>query len=173
MEIKELNKRIKLLSVANAKVEGTIQELGLACLGHLGHGNNGPIVALLGALRRTQYQAFIEWALAFGKVSKNLDKKTKEAMPLIYDGTKSTDIEGATAKPWFMFADAKPEAIAKAFDFQGAMMALIKKAAANGVDHAKLLQAATIAGIKPEKVPATVITAVVAPVVEPEVTQSV
>lgn len=158
MDIKELNKRIKLLSVANAKVEGTIQELGLACLGHLGHGNNGPIVALLGALRRTQYQAFTEWALAFGKVSKNLDKKTKEAMPLIYDGTKTTDIEGATAKPWFMFADDKPASIAKAFDFQQAVMSLIKKAAANGIDHAKLVSVAALADIKPEKVPATVTT---------------
>jgi hypothetical protein len=159
MDIKELNKKIKLLATANAKVEATIQELGLACLEHLAHGNNGPIVSLLGALRRTQYRAFTEWALAFGMCSKNTDKKTKEAMPLVYDKSKKTDIEGATAKPWFMFAEDKAAAVAKAFDFQAAVMSLLKKAASAGHDHTQLVQVAAIAGIKPEKVPATVMNA--------------
>jgi hypothetical protein len=159
MDIKELNEKIKLLATANADVEATIQELGLACLGHLSHGNNGPIVSLLGALRRTQYRAFTEWALAFGMCSKNVDKKTKEVMPLVYDKSKTTDIEGATAKPWFMFAEDKAAAVAKAFDFQQAVMSLLKKAAAAGHDHSQLVQVASIAGIKPEKVPATVMTA--------------
>jgi hypothetical protein len=173
MEIKELNKRIDALGKLNLTVETEIQDLGLVCMAHCEqHGDTMPMNRLVNVLRRTQFQAFGEWAMAFGKFKRNADKVTKESQPLAYDKTRTTDIEGATAKQWFMFADAKPEAIAKAFDFQGAMMALIKKAAANGVDHAKLLQAATIAGIKPEKVPATVIT-VVAPVVEPEVTPNV
>jgi hypothetical protein len=43
-------------------------------------------------------------------------------------------------------------------DFQAAMMALLKKAAANGIDHDKLVKVAAFADIAPEKVPATVTT---------------
>jgi hypothetical protein len=49
-----------------------------------------------------------------------------------------------------MFADAKAEAIAKAFDLQAAMMALLKKAAANGADHVKLVALACVVGIAAE-----------------------
>ena len=57
-----------------------------------------------------------------------------------------------------MFADSKEDAVKKAFDFQAAVMQLLKKAAANGTDHAKLVAMAALADIKPEKVPATVTT---------------
>lgn len=158
MDIKELNKRIKALAGKNVAVETTIQELGLECLRHLDSGNNGPINSLYGALRRPQVKSFVEWALSFGKVMRNTDKKTMAVMPLVFDKSRTTDIEAATAKPWFEFADEKAVATAKAFDFQQAMLSLIKKAAAAGIDHAKLVQAAALADIKPEKVPATVVT---------------
>ena len=161
MEIKELNKRIDTLGKANLKVEGEIQALGLVCLAHAeAHGDTMPMNRLVNVLRRTQFQAFTEWTLAFGKFKRNTDAATKVAMPLAYDKNRNTDIEGATEKEWFMFADAKAEAIAKAFDLQQAMMALLKKAAANGADHKKLVALAGVVGIAAEKVPATV-TAVV------------
>ncbi len=159
MDIKELTKKIKLLGAANAKIESTIQELGLACLEHLSHGNNGPICSLFNVLRRTQHRPFLEWAMAFGQCAKNANKETKGAQPLVYDKSKTTNLVGAMAKSWYEFADSKAEAVAKAFDFQVAVMALLTKAAANGIDHAKLVSVAAIADIKPEKVPATVMTA--------------
>lgn len=159
MNIKELNRAIDALGKANQKVESTIQELGLACMAHCEqHGDTMPMNRLMNVLRRTQHQAFMEWALAYGKFTKNFDKATKESQPVVYDKTKATDIAGATEKQWFMFADDKPTAIAKAFDFQQAMMSLLKKAAANGVDHTKLVAVAALADIAPEKVPATVTT---------------
>jgi hypothetical protein len=157
MELKALNRAIDALGKANLKVETTIQELGLVCLEHCDkHGDTMPMNRLINVLRRTQHQAFMEWVLSFGKFDKNFDKATKDSQPVVYSKAKATDIEGATAKPWFMFADDKAKAIAKAFDFQAAMMQLLKKAASNGVDHELLLKAAEVAGIKPEKVPATV-----------------
>ena len=157
MDTKELNKKIDALGKANLKVEETIQELGLECMKHCDeHGDTVPMNRLVNVLRRTQFQAFTEWALAFGKFKRNFDKATKDSQPLSYDKTRNTDIEGATEKGWFMFADAKAEAIAKAFDLQAAMMSLLKKAAANGADHKKLVALAGVVGIAAEKVPATV-----------------
>ena len=159
MDIKTLNKKIDALGKANLKVEETIQTLGLACLEHCEkHGDTMPMNRLINVLRRTQFQAFGEWVLAFGKFAKNTDKATKDSQPVVYDKARSTDLEGAIAKPWFMFADSKEEAVKKAFDFQAAVMQLLKKAAANGTDHTKLVAMAALADIKPEKVPATVTT---------------
>ena len=157
MDTKELNSRIDALGRANLKVESDIHELGMACLEHTEkHGDTMPMNRLVNVLRRTQYQAFLEWAMAFGKFVKNTDKVTKASQPLVYAKGKATDIEAAKAKPWFMFADDKATATAKAFDFQVAMMQLLKKAASNGVDHDTLVKAAALADIAPEKVPATV-----------------
>jgi hypothetical protein len=160
MELKVLNKKIAALKKANGKVRDDIQALGLVCLQHIEqHGDVTPLNNLYDALIKTQHQAFAEWAFSFGKVSKNTNKKTMEAMPLAYDKSKKTDIEAAVTKPWFDFADDKAKATAKAFDFQQAVMSLLKKAAAAGHDHTQLVQVAAIAGIKPEKVPATVMNA--------------
>lgn len=157
MDTKELNSKIDALGKANLKVESTIQELGIECMEHCEkHGDTMPMNRLINVLRRTQFQAFMEWALAFGKFKRNADKVTKDSQPVAYDKTRNTDLEGAAEKQWFMFADAKAEAIAKAFDLQAAMMALLKKAAANGADHTKLVALAGVVGIAPEKVPATV-----------------
>ena len=156
MDIEQLNKRITVLAMRNARVEAEIQTLGLACLGHLEKGNNGPMCKLVLALRRSQHQPFTEWALAFGACAKNTDKLKMETQPLVYAKNRTTDIEGATAKPWFEFADSKADAIKKAFDLQGAVMALIKKAAAAGTDHELLVAIGALANIKPEKVPASV-----------------
>ena len=159
MDTKELNRKIDALGKRNASVEADIQALGLACLEHCEkHGDTMPMNRLYNVLRRTQHQAFAEWALSFGKFQKNHDKATKVSQPLAYDKSRTTDIEAAMAKPWFMFADDKAKATAKAFDFQAAMMSLLKKAAANGVDHDKLVKVAAFADIAPEKVPATVTT---------------
>lgn len=161
MDTKELNRKIDALGKRNASVEADIQTLGMACLEHTEkHGDTMPMNRLYNVLRRTQHQAFAEWAMSFGKFKKNHDKTTKDAQPLAYDKSRTTDLVAAAEKQWFMFADEKAKATAKAFDFQAAMMALLKKAAANGIDHDKLVKVAAFADIAPEKVPATVTTPV-------------
>jgi hypothetical protein len=157
MDTKELNSRIDALGRANLKVESDIHELGMACLEHTEkHGDTMPMNRLINALRRTQHQAFLEWAMAFGKFVKNTDKVTKASQPLVYAKGKTTDLEAAIAKPWFMFGASKAAATDMAFDFQASMLRLLKKAASNGVDHDTLVKAAALADIAPEKVPATV-----------------
>jgi hypothetical protein len=157
LTVKQINSKIDSLGKLNLKVESTIQELGLVCMAHADvHGDVTVMNRLVNVLRRTQHQAFTEWCLAFGKFKRNTDKAKADVAPLVYDKSRTTDIEGATAKEWFMFADAKAEAIAKAFDLQAAVKALLKKAAANGADHEKLLALASVVDIKPEQVPATV-----------------
>jgi len=153
LTVKQLNARIDAMGKMNLKVESTIQELGLACVVHADiHGDITVMNRLIDNLRRPQIKAFVEWCLAFGKFKKN----QAEGGVLAYDKTRTTDIEAATAKPWFEFADEKAEAVAKAFDLQAAVKALLKKAAANGADHAKLVALASVVDIKPEAVPATV-----------------
>lgn len=157
MDTKTLNRKIDALGKRNASVEGDIQELGLACMAHCEqHGDTMPMNRLMNVLRRTQHQAFLEWALSFGRFQKNPNKATKDAQPVVYDKSRTTDVQGATDKPWFMFADDKAKAVSKAFDFQAAVMVLLKKAASNGTDHELLVKVAALADIKPEKVPATV-----------------
>jgi hypothetical protein len=152
-----LNAKIDSLGKRLATAEADIQSIGLACLEHLDkHGDTMPLNRLINVLRRGQHAAFMEWCLAFGKVAKNMDKVTKEQQPVLHAKNRTTDIEGATAKPWFEFADSKADAIKKAFDLQGAVMALIKKAAAAGTDHELLVAIGALANIKPEKVPASV-----------------
>lgn len=155
--VKQLNAKIDALGKVNAKVEATIQELGVACLQHLdAHNDTMPLNRLFGVLRRTQHQAFMEWALAFGKVRKQTDLAKVETQAFAFDKSKETDITGAEERPWFMFGDDKAEAVKKAFDFQAAVRSLIRKAAAAGYDHRKLVDVAAIAGIPADKVPASV-----------------
>lgn len=158
MTVKQLTSKIDALGKLNAKVEATIQELGIACLLQVEeHNNTDPLNRLWGVLRRTQHQAFMEWALAFGKVRKQPDVTKAETQAFAFDKTKTTDIEAAEAKPWFMFGDDKVDAVKKAFDFQQAVKSLLKKAAAAGYDHRKLVEVAAIAGIPADKVPASVV----------------
>lgn len=157
MTTKQLNTAIAALGKRNEKVEADIQTLGLECLAHLEeHGDTMPLNRLINVLRRGQHEAFMMWCMAFGKCAKNLTKDTMTDQPVVYAKERKTDLDGAIAKPWFMFAEDKPVAIAKAFDLQGAMMALLKRAATAGTDHTQLVAIAALVGIKPEKVPATI-----------------
>jgi hypothetical protein len=147
MDNKELNRKIDALGKRNEAIEGDIQALGLECVKHTeAHGDTGPMNRLVNVLRRGQHKAFVTWALTYGKFVKNFDKVTKETQPLSFAKAKVTDIEGATENPWFTFADAKDEAIEKAFDLSAAVKALIKRAAGKvGAEDMKVLEAIAVA----------------------------
>lgn len=154
MESKVLLQRIAALGRRNGAITLEIQALGVACLSHIEqHGDVMPLNRLVAALQRSQTRAFVEWALAFGKVQKNADKATREAMPLRYDGSRFTDIDGANEKPWDDFALSKPESVAKAFDLQAAVLRVLKQAAENGQPQSVINALAAAAGIDPAKAP--------------------
>ncbi len=154
MDTKELNKRIDALGKRNAAVKAEIQALGLASLSHIeAHGDVMPLNRLVGKLQRSQVQAFVAWAMAFGKVKRNTDKATKDAMPLAFDKERATDIDGATEKPWDDFAPSKAESVAKAFDLQGEVLKVLKKAALAGQPESVIKALAAAAGIDAAKVP--------------------
>lgn len=154
METKQLLQRISALGKRNAAIKGEIQALGVACLEHIeAHGDVMPLNRLVMALQRSQVRAFVEWALAFGKVKRNTDKATKETMPLAFDKTRTTDIQGANDKPWDEFAPTKAESVAKAFDLQAAVMRVLKQAADAGKDQSIINALGAAAGIDPALVP--------------------
>lgn len=153
METKELLKRISVLAKRNTAVTAEIQTLGLACLQHGaseaqgGFGDVMPLNRLVLALSRSQTRAFVEWALAFGMVQRNMAADSKAVMPLRFDGSRTLDIAGATEKTWDEFAPAKAESIAKAFDLQAAVMKVLKQAAEAGKPQSIIDALADAAGI--------------------------
>jgi len=162
MDLKELNRRIKALETKNSNIHKEIQSLGVVCLQHGaseaqgGYGDVMPLNRLFNALKRNQARAFTEWALAFGMVKRNTDKATKVAMPFTFDRTRTLDIEGANAKHWDDFAPEKSESVAKAFDLQAAVMAVLRRAAAAGEPESVINALANAAGIDAAKVPKSV-----------------
>lgn len=153
MEVKKLNAAIDGLKKRNHTVQADIQALGLACIEHMSHGNRDPLNRLVGALTRPQVKPFTEWVLAFAQAKRNVDKSTKATMPFLYDKDRTTDLAGATAKPWFDFAPEKEVAVAEAFDFQAATLAFLKRAAGHGATHVQLAAVAAAAGIPESLLP--------------------
>lgn len=157
MDMKELNRRISALGKRNAAVVAEVQALGLACLAQVAeHGNTSPINKLVGALTRSQVQAFSEWALAFGKLKKGNKADAEAGQFLVYDKTRETDYAGAEAKCWDTFAPEKADAVAKAFDLQKAMMQVLKKAAEAGQPQSIIDALGKAAGVDAAKVPKSV-----------------
>jgi hypothetical protein len=154
MDINEINKRIKALTTRSKAFVAEVQEVGLACLMQVEeHGNTTPLNDLVGALSRSQVQAFVEWALAYGKVKRNSQDKMKAGVYFAYDKGRTTDIEAAKAKVWDEFAPERDESAKRAFDLQAATLALLKKAAAAGSSQSIINAIAAAAGLDAAKVP--------------------
>lgn len=149
------------IKAAGAKLDQRIQVAGLSVMNHVDkHGDvtvAGELLnTLFGSLSKgTRKLAFVEWMLAYGKVSVNMDPKTKGSLPLLFDREKTTNLDGAMQKPWY---DFKPEpAVDQAFDFAKMLAVLLSKAdkaAAGGKEivGAELLSAVrnlNISNVKP------------------------
>ena len=158
MNASELSKRIKALSKRNHALTAEIQTLGLACLMQVDqHGNTTPINELVSALSRPQVKAFSEWALAYGKVKRGSKADAEAGKFFAYDKARTTDMQGATDNPWDSFAPEKAESVARAFDLQAAVMAVLRKAAAAGQPQSQIDALAKAVGIDPAKAPKVVI----------------
>lgn len=144
--VKDLNTQIRGLGVKLQNNEAAIQELGLHCLQHATDHGPQSLCNLLNVLRKGMHKAFTEWALAFGQVKKNTDKKTKDALPFVIDRSRKLDIEGATTTPWFAFQASKADATEKAFDLQEAFQAFANRLSGK-VTPAQLTQLQAMAAV--------------------------
>ena len=135
MNAAEINKAILSIASRGKKLDADIQTTGLSILNHVQeHGDSTLADKLVLALPKgSRKLALTEWLLAFGKLrileKTNVDDAARiQAGALFaYDKTKSTDIESASAKPWFEF---KPEASPlTAFDAQAAVQGVLAKLA--------------------------------------------
>ena len=149
MNVKELKKRIAALKRGGEKRVAEIQIVGLGCLEQVElHGNTTPINDLIGALTRPETRAFIEWALAFGKVKKASKADAEKGQYLAYDKSRTTDMVAASEQPWHTFAPEKKEAVQRAFDLQAEVMKVLRKAAEAGQPQSVLDAIAKAAGIE-------------------------
>lgn len=129
MDHKAITLAIASIKTRGAKLDSDIQLTGLSILAHIQKHRE---VSLFGQLYAAMPQgsrknALLKWALAFGAITVNMDKKTSKDTPFLFnkeraDSEAGTDLAGATAKPWFLF---KPEASPRdAFNLEATIKAL-------------------------------------------------
>lgn len=124
----DLKKEIGLIQAAGKKLDERIQTAALSVLFHVeAHGDVTVAAGLFHALPKgARKNALAEWFMACGKMAINTDAATKKELPFVFDKSRSTDFEKAISMPWYTF---KPEVpVDQAFDFQGQLQALIKRA---------------------------------------------
>lgn len=129
MDHKAITLAIASIKSRGAKLDNDIQLTGLSILAHIQKHRE---VSLFGQLYAAMPQgsrknALLKWALAFGAITVNMDKKSSKEQPFLFnkeraDSEAGTDLQGATEKPWFLF---KPEASPRdAFNLEATIKAL-------------------------------------------------
>lgn len=134
-----LGKLIDSIKKAGAKLDADIQSAGLGSLHQLSaHGDIGYCNRLYNALSKgARKAAMTSWLLAYGSLTANTDSATKVEKPFVYTKDKATNVDGATADPWYDHkADPAP---AEVFDMQKAIEGIIKKAKGKTLAHGELL----------------------------------
>lgn len=132
-----LTKEFGLIKAAGAKLDARIQVAALSVIMHIDKHNDVTVATgLMDAMPQgSRKTALIEWFLAHGKMRQNVDKdgKVNKDLPWLLDKSKKTQFELGMENPWYTF---KPEKLdEEAFDFQGLLASLLKraeKAAASG-----------------------------------------
>lgn len=137
-----IEKGIKSIAARGLTLDKDIQLVGESVLAHIAqHKEVSLFKKLYDSLPKgSRSNALVAWAIGFGQVGVNLDKKTNKEMPFIYVADKVTDLEGAGNKPWFDFK--KPKAPADEFNFeaevaqfQAKIQAWIKAEKVSPTDH--------------------------------------
>ena len=144
-----LNKEIKAIGIAGAKLDARIQAAGLSAIWHFGVRTNdkGDLIGDVGFVNRlykslgkgVRHVAFTEWVTKFGGVSAN-DGADKGDNPFKKDANKVVDLEGARELPWFECKPSKdPDEV---LDFYAVLMKALNKKAKEGqtVKHAGLAE---------------------------------
>lgn len=129
----ELNKAIDSIAKRGKLLDADIHRAGVSCLNHIQeHGDvtllNKLVVSLPQGARKA---AFVEWALAFGKVvvldRGNAADEHKIAAGDVfkYSKEKSTNIEEAILKPWYNFRPEKD--VLDLFDVNALVAKMLKQ----------------------------------------------
>ena len=144
-----LNKEIKAIGIAGAKLDARIQAAGLSAIWHFGVRTNdkGELIGDVGFINRlykslgkgVRHVAFTEWVTKFGGVTAN-EGADKGDNPFKKDANKVVDLEGARELPWFECKPSKdPDEV---LDFYAVLMKALNKKAKEGqtVKHAGLAE---------------------------------
>lgn len=124
MDTAGITAAIKSIQGRSAKLDGDIQMTGLSILAHIQKNKEVSLFQKLHAALGQGHRrnALVKWALTFGSIKVNMDKKSSKDTPFLYDGEHATNLEGAEAKPWHLF---KPEASPReAFSLEATIKAL-------------------------------------------------
>lgn len=145
-----IQKELVSIKAASAKLDMRIQVAGMSILAHINEHHNITLFnELLDSMGKGHRKtAMVEWALANGQISKNMDEdgKLDKDCPYKWDKTKTTNLLAAEDKPWFEF---KPENLDDTFDFQKMLMSLLSKADKQlSKDPSKLMGADLMAQVK-------------------------
>lgn len=135
----DLDKAIKRIGSAAAKLDKDIQDAAMSCLKHLhDHGDIGFVNRLYLALGKGhRKQALSSWFLTYGKLAAN-DGEGKDTKPFVYAKERQAgDLNAAAIDPWFDHKpDPKPDQV---FDVLAEVQKLIKRAKGKDLAHAELL----------------------------------
>lgn len=127
---KDIEHAIAIIKAKGVQFDLAVQEVQLSTLHHAAqHGDITLWIKLFEALPKgSRRNALAEHAEKYGVIAINMDadQKKRRAKPFLYDGSKVTDLTLAAAEPWFEMSPEKP--VDLAFDFQAALLALLKKA---------------------------------------------
>jgi hypothetical protein len=139
---KDIEFAIGVIKVRGEEFDQAVQQVQLSVLHHADlHGDITLFEGLFNALPKgSRRNALAEHAVKYGKILINLDAdpKKRKAKPFLFDKTKTTDLVGAQAEPWFEMSPEKP--VDMAFDFQAQLLALLKKADKAANDPLKSFQ---------------------------------
>jgi len=130
-----------------AALDADVQSIGIAILQHVDkHGEVSLccklVTDLVEALSKGQRKdSLVTWFITFGKVSLNTDKSSNKVRPLVFDKTKTTDLEGAAETPWYAAKKAAdPFAVFDVKKELNRLLARMKKADTDGrsIENAEL-----------------------------------
>lgn len=129
---KQIEKELTLIKVAGQKLDERIQAAAVDVADHMAQHCDVTLVnklyQCLGKGHRAA--AMTEWILAFMAVVPNTGADKKD-VPFLFSRDKTTDPEGARAKPWYdCKKDPAPDDV---FDFQKAVKQLLAKAGKSSV----------------------------------------
>lgn len=126
-DYKRINGIIKTIAKRGASLDKLIQTTGLDILKHIDeHGEVSLACKLFKAMPKgSRRNALAAWFIDHGKIKAQSDKTKSAEFPFVYDGSKATNLERATEKPWFGYR--KERDVADEFSLDAAIAAFRAK----------------------------------------------